>query len=126
VNAVKIVPSQPSISTSGTTAVPALGSKASSNEISDQTHTSSPPAPTYLNGDAKASATTASTFQNAQVASDAEHALFDKAGSANKLPFTIPSTPIPSISQSVTYSTRAIDNVSDIMDAYVERILFLP
>ncbi|KAF2866895.1 hypothetical protein BDV95DRAFT_190012 [Massariosphaeria phaeospora] len=36
---------------------------------------------------------------------------------AGELPFEIPAGPIPTTSQSVTYSTRAIDNVSDIMDA---------
>ncbi|KAF1998281.1 hypothetical protein P154DRAFT_578101 [Amniculicola lignicola CBS 123094] len=35
----------------------------------------------------------------------------------NDLPFDIPSGPVPKTSQSVTYSTRAIENVSDIMDA---------
>ena len=35
----------------------------------------------------------------------------------NDLPFDIPSGPVPTTSQSVTYSTRAIENVSDIMDA---------
>ncbi|KAF2277097.1 uncharacterized protein EI97DRAFT_441851 [Westerdykella ornata] len=33
------------------------------------------------------------------------------------LPFEIPAGPVPNTSQSVTYSTRAIENVSDIMDA---------
>jgi len=33
------------------------------------------------------------------------------------LPFELPSGPSPTTSQSVTYSTRAIENVSDIMDA---------
>jgi hypothetical protein len=33
------------------------------------------------------------------------------------LPFEIPAGPVPTTSQSVTYSTRAIENVSDIMDA---------
>jgi hypothetical protein len=32
-------------------------------------------------------------------------------------PFEIPAGPTPTTSQSVTYSTRAIENVSDIMDA---------
>ncbi|KAF2749688.1 hypothetical protein M011DRAFT_511702 [Sporormia fimetaria CBS 119925] len=32
-------------------------------------------------------------------------------------PFEIPSGPVPTTSQSVTYSTRAIENVSDILDA---------
>ena len=31
--------------------------------------------------------------------------------------FIIPAGPVPNTSQSVTYSTRTIDNVSDIMDA---------
>lgn len=34
-----------------------------------------------------------------------------------ELPFDLPSGPVPTTSQSVTYSTRAIENVSDIMDA---------
>jgi hypothetical protein len=34
-----------------------------------------------------------------------------------ELPFAIPDGPTPTTSQSVTYSTRAIENVSDIMDA---------
>lgn len=34
-----------------------------------------------------------------------------------ELPFEIPAGPTPNKSQSVTYSTRAIENVSDIMDA---------
>ncbi|KAJ4359570.1 uncharacterized protein N0V89_000125 [Didymosphaeria variabile] len=37
--------------------------------------------------------------------------------SVGELPFEIPAGPIPTTSQSVTYSTRAIENVSDIMDA---------
>ncbi|KAF2020646.1 hypothetical protein BU24DRAFT_5468 [Aaosphaeria arxii CBS 175.79] len=36
---------------------------------------------------------------------------------ANIVPFDIPRAPSPLTSQSVTYSTRAIENVSDIMDA---------
>ncbi|KAF2116088.1 hypothetical protein BDV96DRAFT_598853 [Lophiotrema nucula] len=35
----------------------------------------------------------------------------------NEILFQIPTGPIPTTSQSVTYSTRAIENVSDIMDA---------
>ena len=34
-----------------------------------------------------------------------------------ELPFELPAGPTPTTSQSVTYSTRAIENVSDIMDA---------
>jgi hypothetical protein len=34
-----------------------------------------------------------------------------------EVPFDIPAGPVPTTSQSVTYSTRAIENVSDIMDA---------
>lgn len=34
-----------------------------------------------------------------------------------EVPFEIPAGPTPTTSQSVTYSTRAIENVSDIMDA---------
>lgn len=34
-----------------------------------------------------------------------------------ELPFEMPAGPVPTTSQSVTYSTRAIENVSDIMDA---------
>ncbi|KAF1977461.1 hypothetical protein BU23DRAFT_550779 [Bimuria novae-zelandiae CBS 107.79] len=34
-----------------------------------------------------------------------------------EMPFEIPAGPTPTTSQSVTYSTRAIENVSDIMDA---------
>jgi hypothetical protein len=37
--------------------------------------------------------------------------------SSGDSPFDIPSGPTPTTSQSVTYSTRAIENVSDIMDA---------
>jgi len=36
---------------------------------------------------------------------------------SGELPFEIPAGPTPTTSQSVTYSTRAIENVSDIMDA---------
>ncbi|KAF2728045.1 hypothetical protein EJ04DRAFT_119859 [Polyplosphaeria fusca] len=36
---------------------------------------------------------------------------------SDELAFQIPDGPIPTTSQSVTYSTRAIENVSDIMDA---------
>ncbi|KAF2264615.1 hypothetical protein CC78DRAFT_532991 [Lojkania enalia] len=39
------------------------------------------------------------------------------ATSTNILPFAILDGPVPTTSQSVTYSTRAIENVSDIMDA---------
>ncbi|OCK84939.1 hypothetical protein K432DRAFT_413635 [Lepidopterella palustris CBS 459.81] len=37
--------------------------------------------------------------------------------SDDKLPFDLPTGPVPKTHQSVTYSTRAIENVSDIMDA---------
>lgn len=37
---------------------------------------------------------------------------------SGELPFEILPGPIPTTSQSVTYSTRAIENVSDIMDAF--------
>lgn len=36
---------------------------------------------------------------------------------SGEAPFEIPAGPTPNTSQSVTYSTRAIENVSDIMDA---------
>ncbi|KAF2197042.1 hypothetical protein GQ43DRAFT_475787 [Delitschia confertaspora ATCC 74209] len=35
----------------------------------------------------------------------------------SEVPFDLPAGPVPTTSQSVTYSTRAIENVSDIMDA---------
>jgi hypothetical protein len=55
-------------------------------------------------------------FQNTQLVKDSD-AIF-KAGDTNlSTVFSLPGGPTPSMSQSVTYSTRAIENVSDIMDA---------
>jgi hypothetical protein len=56
------------------------------------------------------------SFKNAQLLTQAEDAIF-KQDTKRSLPFSLPKTPITNPSQSVTFSTRAIDNVSDIMDA---------
>jgi hypothetical protein len=73
--------------------------------------------PLDSSGGSKSPVATATSFKNAETTHDAEDALFNNIPYSGKLPFTMPNNPIPNTSQSVTYSTRAIDNVSDIMDA---------
>jgi hypothetical protein len=64
-----------------------------------------------------ADATSASTQRPPTPGSDMGGAIDVVSAPAGEAPFDIPQGPVPTTSQSVTYSTRAIENVSDIMDA---------
>lgn len=68
------------------------------------------------NGIQKPPGTVRSGFGDTQLGAQAEDAIL-KQDARRPLPFTLPKIPITSPSQSVTFSTRAIDNMSDIMDA---------
>ncbi|KAF2437023.1 hypothetical protein EJ08DRAFT_691327 [Tothia fuscella] len=67
------------------------------------------------NGEEKPPATAADSFKNGELVTRALDTIF-KPGTPKHLPFTMPSGEITNPSQSVTFSTRSIDNMSDIMD----------
>ncbi|KAF2399201.1 hypothetical protein EJ06DRAFT_531521 [Trichodelitschia bisporula] len=54
---------------------------------------------------------------NMKLIASAEEALYNPSSTATNLPFTLVPAPLVHPSQNVTFSTRAIENVSDIMDA---------
>jgi hypothetical protein len=56
------------------------------------------------------------SFKNAQLITRSEKAILNQ-DMRKLLPFALPKAPITNPNQSVTFSTRAIDNMSDIMDA---------
>lgn len=93
---------------------PAEGDKQTAN-VSAKLKDPTEPTQTVASGTANKDGLPA--FQNSTIIADTG-AVFNPQSTASAVaPFVIPNEPITCGSQSVTFSTRAIDNLSDVMDA---------